>query len=129
MRKTFTIPHSKTVSTIPIVRVPATEYHWVARCLDAGAMGVMVPMVDDAEQGVTDVVRGNDLFASTSVHRALQELLGLPAPRYHHALAWDAVARSARTTSRGVHPGLASMRQAASPAIWGVENEVPLSEV
>jgi glutamyl-Q tRNA(Asp) synthetase len=41
-------------------------------------------VVDDAEQGVTDVVRGNDLFASTSVHRALQELLGLPAPRYHH---------------------------------------------
>jgi glutamyl-Q tRNA(Asp) synthetase len=41
-------------------------------------------VVDDAEQGVSDVVRGQDLFASTSVHRVLQMLLALPAPRYHH---------------------------------------------
>lgn len=40
--------------------------------------------VDDALQGVTDVVRGEDLFPSTSVHRLLQSLLGLPAPRYRH---------------------------------------------
>jgi glutamyl-Q tRNA(Asp) synthetase len=41
-------------------------------------------VVDDAAQVVTDVVRGRDLFASTSVHRLLQALLGLPAPRYYH---------------------------------------------
>ena len=41
-------------------------------------------VVDDAAQDITDVVRGKDLFASTSVHRLLQVLLGLPAPRYHH---------------------------------------------
>ncbi|WP_062112910.1 tRNA glutamyl-Q(34) synthetase GluQRS [Aureimonas sp. AU40] len=40
--------------------------------------------VDDALQGVSDVVRGCDLLPSTSVHRLLQALLGLPAPRYHH---------------------------------------------
>jgi glutamyl-Q tRNA(Asp) synthetase len=40
--------------------------------------------VDDASQGVTDVVRGCDLFHATSVHRLLQALLGWPAPRYHH---------------------------------------------
>ena len=40
--------------------------------------------MDDAEQGVTDVVRGQDLHAATSVHRLLQALLELPAPRYHH---------------------------------------------
>ena len=40
--------------------------------------------VDDALQGITDVVRGEDLFHATSVHRLLQALLGLPAPRYHH---------------------------------------------
>lgn len=40
--------------------------------------------VDDAAQGVTHVVRGLDLFHATSVHRLLQTLLGLPAPRYHH---------------------------------------------
>lgn len=41
-------------------------------------------VVDDALQGVTDVVRGEDLFHATSLHRLLQELLGLPAPDYHH---------------------------------------------
>ena len=41
-------------------------------------------VIDDARQGVTDVVRGQDLFWSTSVHRLLQALLGLPAPNYHH---------------------------------------------
>jgi glutamyl-Q tRNA(Asp) synthetase len=41
-------------------------------------------VVDDAHQGVSHVVRGHDLFHATSVHRLLQELLGLPAPVYHH---------------------------------------------
>ena len=41
-------------------------------------------VVDDAAQGVTDVVRGQDLFHATSVHRLLQAILGLPSPRYHH---------------------------------------------
>ena len=41
-------------------------------------------VVDDAAQGVSDVVRGQDLFHATSVHRLLQALLGLPQPRYHH---------------------------------------------
>jgi glutamyl-Q tRNA(Asp) synthetase len=41
-------------------------------------------VVDDALQGVTHVVRGRDLYHATAVHRLLQELLGLPAPVYHH---------------------------------------------
>jgi len=41
-------------------------------------------VLDDALQGVTDVVRGQDLFWSTSIHRLLQALLGLPEPAYHH---------------------------------------------
>ncbi|HEY0270510.1 MAG TPA: tRNA glutamyl-Q(34) synthetase GluQRS [Sphingomonas sp.] len=40
--------------------------------------------VDDAAQGVTDIVRGVDLFEATHVHRLLQALLGLPTPSYHH---------------------------------------------
>ena len=40
--------------------------------------------VDDAGQGITDVVRGQDLYHSTSVHRLIQSLLGYAAPRYHH---------------------------------------------
>jgi glutamyl-Q tRNA(Asp) synthetase len=51
-------------------------------------------VVDDALQGVTDVVRGRDLLPSTSVHRLLQTLLDLPAPRYrHHRLVLGADGR------------------------------------
>jgi glutamyl-Q tRNA(Asp) synthetase len=47
-------------------------------------------VVDDAFQGVTDVVRGRDLKAATAVHRVLQTLLGLAEPRYfHHRLILD----------------------------------------
>ena len=47
-------------------------------------------VIDDALQGVTEVVRGEDLFWSTSVHRLLQALLGLRAPLYrHHRLVPD----------------------------------------
>jgi glutamyl-Q tRNA(Asp) synthetase len=41
-------------------------------------------VIDDAFQGVTDVVRGQDLFWATAIHRLLQALLGLPEPVYHH---------------------------------------------
>ncbi|MEH2525249.1 MULTISPECIES: tRNA glutamyl-Q(34) synthetase GluQRS [unclassified Bradyrhizobium] len=48
-------------------------------------------VIDDALQGVTDVVRGRDLFWSTSVHLLLQHLLGIPQPVYqHHRLIKDA---------------------------------------
>lgn len=40
--------------------------------------------LDDAMQGVTNVVRGRDLYAATAIHRLLQSLFGLPAPVYHH---------------------------------------------
>ncbi len=41
-------------------------------------------VVDDAAQGVTDIVRGSDLLDSTPRQRYLQDLLDLPAPRYAH---------------------------------------------
>jgi glutamyl-Q tRNA(Asp) synthetase len=41
-------------------------------------------VVDDALQGVTHVVRGQDLFWATGLHRLLQAVLGLPEPLYHH---------------------------------------------
>ncbi len=47
-------------------------------------------VIDDALQGVTDVVRGQDLFHATAVHRLLQRLLGLGEPGYrHHRLIRD----------------------------------------
>lgn len=51
---------------------------------DAGVSYHLAVTVDDAAQGVTDVVRGRDLFAATHVHRLLQALLALPTPFYHH---------------------------------------------
>jgi glutamyl-Q tRNA(Asp) synthetase len=46
---------------------------------------------DDAQQGVTLVVRGEDLLAATHVHVLLQALMGWPTPAYaHHALLTDA---------------------------------------
>ena len=51
---------------------------------DAPASYHLAVVVDDAAQGVTDVVRGQDLFHATGVHRLLQALLGYPAPHYHH---------------------------------------------
>lgn len=66
---------------------------------------------DDALQGVTDVVRGEDLFAATHVHRLLQALLGLPTPRYHHhALIRDAAGR--RLAKRDRAATLAELRAA-----------------
>jgi glutamyl-Q tRNA(Asp) synthetase len=65
--------------------------------------------VDDATQGITDVVRGEDLFAATHVHRLLQALLDLPTPRYHHhALILDQEGR--RLAKRHGAPSLAELR-------------------
>ncbi len=41
-------------------------------------------VVDDALQGITEVVRGADLLEATPIHRLLQALLELPVPSYHH---------------------------------------------
>lgn len=49
-----------------------------------GAAYHLAVVIDDAAQGVTDVVRGEDLFTATYIHVLLQALLGLPTPRYHH---------------------------------------------
>lgn len=66
-------------------------------------------VVDDTEQGVTDVVRGRDVFASTHAHRMLQALLALPTPRYHHhALVVDAQGK--RLAKRAAGLGLADLR-------------------
>jgi glutamyl-Q tRNA(Asp) synthetase len=68
-------------------------------------------VVDDARQGVTQVVRGQDLFWSTGVHRLLQALLGLPTPGYHHhRLILD---RDGRKLSKSTDAtGLRALREA-----------------
>jgi glutamyl-Q tRNA(Asp) synthetase len=67
-------------------------------------------VVDDAAQGVTDIVRGQDLYHATSVHRLLQALLGLPAPRYrHHRLILDADGRKLSKSTQAT--GLRELRE------------------
>jgi glutamyl-Q tRNA(Asp) synthetase len=81
-------------------------------------------VIDDALQGVTDVVRGRDLFWSTSVHRLLQSLLGLPQPVYrHHPLITDVsgqkLSKSTGATAlrelRGAGATPADIRQRVQP--------------
>jgi glutamyl-Q tRNA(Asp) synthetase len=63
----------------------------VLRGKGRGAAYHLAVVVDDALQGVSHVVRGRDLYASTSVHRLLQALLEIEAPIYrHHRLVLDA---------------------------------------
>lgn len=47
------IATTRCTEMIPMVRIPATEYHFIARVLDVGAMGIMVPMVESAAQAQT----------------------------------------------------------------------------
>jgi glutamyl-Q tRNA(Asp) synthetase len=61
---------------------------------DDGPAYHLACVVDDAHQGVTLVTRGHDLEAATPLQRLLQELLGLPVPRYlHHRLLLGADGR------------------------------------
>lgn len=68
-------------------------------------------VVDDAEQGVTHVTRGDDLFDATHIHRAIQGVLGLPVPTYcHHELLRDNAGK--RLAKRDGARSLASLRAA-----------------
>ena len=83
-------------------------------------------VVDDAAQGVTDVVRGEDLVDSTPRQILLQRLLGLPTPRYLHTplvLAADGSKLSKQTgaTALDLASPLDALRRAG--AVLGVEAE------
>ena len=73
-------------------------------------------VIDDALQGVTDVVRGADLFWSTSVHRLLQSLLGLAQPSYrHHRLILDGAGQKLSKSTKAI--SLRELRgEGATPA-------------
>ncbi len=93
----------------PIAADPLAQGDLVLARKDAGTSYHIAVVVDDAAQGVTDVVRGDDLFDATHVHRLLQALLDLPVPRWHHhALMLDAEGK--RLAKRDGAPALAAMR-------------------
>lgn len=94
--------------------IPADAAAWgdvVLARKDVPASYHLCVTLDDAIQGVTDVVRGHDLFHATSVHRLLQNLLGLPEPAYrHHALVLDTDGRKLSKSRRST--AIAALRDA-----------------
>jgi glutamyl-Q tRNA(Asp) synthetase len=90
---------------------PAVHGDVVLARKDAPVSYHLAVTVDDAAQGVSDIVRGRDLYSATDVHRLLQELLGLPTPLYHHhRLLLDAQGR--RLAKRHGAPSLHDLREA-----------------
>ena len=63
---------------------PETAGDVVLARKDVGVAYHLAVVVDDALQGVTHVIRGEDLFEATHIQRLLQALLGLPTPTYRH---------------------------------------------
>lgn len=88
---------------------------------DAGTSYHLAVTLDDAAQGVTDVVRGRDLFAATHLHRLLQALLGLPTPRYHHHRLVVG-ADGERLAKRNAAPTLAALRATGTDPAMLVQN-------
>lgn len=92
-----------------VIAVPQDQGDIVLARRDAPASYHLAVTVDDAAQGVTDIVRGVDLFDATHIHRLLQALLGLPTPLYHHhplSLGPD----GRRLAKRDGAPALADLR-------------------
>ena len=83
---------------------------------DVGVAYHLAVVVDDALQGVTHVVRGEDLREATHVQRLLQALLDLPTPTYrHHPLLRDAEGR--RLAKRDHAETLRSLREHGMSAL------------
>jgi glutamyl-Q tRNA(Asp) synthetase len=95
----------------PIIAQPGLLGDLVLGRKDLGASYHLAVVVDDAEQEVSLVTRGDDLFSAAHVQRLLQALLGLPAPRYrHHALIRNAEGQ--RLAKRDRAQTLATLRAA-----------------
>lgn len=71
-------------SDVVVRAAPAAWGDVVLSRSDAPSSYHLSVVMDDALQDITHVVRGMDLYHATSLHRVLQQLLGLPAPLYHH---------------------------------------------
>ncbi len=82
---------------------------------DIGVSYHLAVVIDDAREGITDVIRGQDLQPSTAIHRILQYLLDLPSPRYHHhPLLHDSQGK--RLAKRHQSAELRALRAAGIPA-------------
>jgi len=106
---------------------------------DIGVSYHLATVVDDADQDVTHIIRGEDLRDSLAIHRLLQSLLDYPEPVYiHHRLVRDA--QGLRLAKRSAGTTLASLRDIGGRAeqlrqflfnspdlIWPVSDDNPES--
>ncbi len=94
-----------------IIAQPALLGDLVLARKDLGVSYHLAVVVDDADQGVSLVTRGNDLFSAAHVQRLLQALLGLPVPGYrHHPLIRNAAGQ--RLAKRDQAQTLTGLREA-----------------
>ncbi len=92
---------------------------------DSGTSYHLASVVDDALQNVTHIIRGEDLFPATHLHRLLQALLYLPTPVYrHHRLITDE--NGARLSKRDKAITIAALRDDGETPI-GIRNRIGLS--
>ncbi|MBU2116791.1 MAG: tRNA glutamyl-Q(34) synthetase GluQRS, partial [Alphaproteobacteria bacterium] len=98
-----------------ILARPETAGDVVLARKDAGTAYHLAVTHDDALQGVTQVIRGHDLFEATHIQVLIQALMGRPTPRYrHHPLLLDASGR--RLAKRDKSETLRSLRERGVPA-------------
>jgi glutamyl-Q tRNA(Asp) synthetase len=70
---------------LDLSQTPAVEMgDPIVRRRDGAIAYQLAVVVDDADSGITDVVRGRDIAPSTATQVLLQRMLGLPTPRYRH---------------------------------------------
>jgi glutamyl-Q tRNA(Asp) synthetase len=94
---------------------PETAGDVVLARKDAGTAYHLAVTHDDALQGVTQVIRGHDLFEAAHIQVLIQALMGWPTPRYrHHPLLLDASGR--RLAKRDKAETLQSLRERGVPA-------------
>ena len=80
-------------------------------------------VVDDADQGVTDVVRGEDLADNTARQIVLQCALGLPTPRYLHT----PLVRGANGEKLSKQNGATALRLDDDPAVRAALNDAAVA--
>lgn len=84
--KTLATPltYNEKAETVTPQNLPTTVGDVVLARRDMGASYHLSVVLDDADQAITHVIRGQDLQDATQIHVLLQRLLGLPTPAYHH---------------------------------------------